>query len=556
MRETRRAQLTLLLNTLAFTVCFAVWTMYGVLVTFLVDQRLYAFGRAQMGWLIGVPVLTGSLFRLPAGLLADCYGGRPIFAGVMLLAALSAHLTSYADGFWSFLAGGLGFGLAGSSFAVGVAYTSLWFPPRRQGAALGIFGMGNVGAAITTLSTPWLLEMLTRGGSMPERWRTLPRLYAVALVAMAVAFWLFTSPRKPAEAARRTLAERLRPLRHARVWRFGLYYFLVFGGFVALTQWLLPYYVNVYGATVVTAGLLTTIFALPTGAIRPVGGWMSDRLGARAVMYGVLGGCVVGCLLLVFPPMNVESPGEGVAAARAGTVTAVGEEGVEVDGVLYRLQPRRDGGPREGTLFWPVVESWQEPAVARGERVVKRQLLARGVTHVHFQANVWVFTGIVFALGLLLGSGSGAVYKYVSDYFPKDVGTVGGVVGMLGGLGGFVCPVLFGYLLEVTGIWTSCWVFLLVLSVTCLVWLHSVVRRMLNARAPEVAGRIEEPGGLSRIAVQVRCPIHGAGATLRLVVPNRPDSGLVGCSLLPGAPTCERACLVRVEEEIRRESER
>ena len=119
MSNRAKALSVLTANTLAFTVCFAVWMMNGVLITYLVDQQVYDFSKAEMGWLIGIPVLTGAIFRLPVGMLADRYGGRPVYAGVMLAAALSVYLTSFADSFWEFFVGGLGFGLSGTSFAVG-----------------------------------------------------------------------------------------------------------------------------------------------------------------------------------------------------------------------------------------------------------------------------------------------------------------------------------------------------------------------------------------------------------------------------------------------------
>ena len=125
MTERAKAWSVLTANTVAFTVCFAVWMMYGVLITFLVDSHAYAFDRLQMGWLIGIPVLSGSLLRLPVGVLTDKYGGRGVYAGVMLVSAAASLLTSFAGSFWGFIWGGLGFGLAGTSFAVGIAYTSV-----------------------------------------------------------------------------------------------------------------------------------------------------------------------------------------------------------------------------------------------------------------------------------------------------------------------------------------------------------------------------------------------------------------------------------------------
>lgn len=285
MTENTKAIRILALNTLAFTVCFACWTMNGVLITFLVENRLFVWDKAQIGWLLGIPILTGSIMRLPVGVLTDKYGGRLVYGVLMLIAAVPMYLMAYADSYAAFMAASLGFGLSGAAFAVGIAYTSLWFRKEHQGTALGIFGIGNAGSAVTSMGAPIMLAWLTHHGEHLEAWRTLPRLYAASLVVMAILFFALTENRRVEHSQSFTLAQRLAPLAHMRVWRFGLYYFLVFGGFVALAQWLIPYYVNAYAMSVATAGLMAAIFSLPSGVIRALGGWMSDRWGARAVMY-------------------------------------------------------------------------------------------------------------------------------------------------------------------------------------------------------------------------------------------------------------------------------
>lgn len=494
MSERGKAVSVLTMNTVAFTACFAVWMMYGVLVTFLVDNRLFEFDKAQMGWLIGIPVLSGSLLRLPVGVLTDKYGGRWVYAAVMLFSSAAVFLTSFADGFWSLLWAGLAFGVSGTAFAVGIAYTSVWFPRSQQGTALGIFGAGNAGAAITSLGAPALLHWLTDDGADLAGWRQLPRLYALALLATTALFWAFTYPKRVAQAQDLTLRQRLAPLKVVRVWRFGLYYFLVFGGFVALAQWLIPYYVNAYAMSVAMAGALAAIFSMPSGVIRALGGYLSDRLGARTVMYWVLGGCAVGCLMLVVPRMEIRSPGEGVMATAPGTVTAVEPDHVAVGAKRYPLRENANPASVDGALLvWPRSSFWQEPVVRPGDRIVKKQLLARGVTHIFFQANVWIFTALVFVVGILMGIGKAAVYKHIPEYFPREVGVVGGIVGVIGGLGGFVCPIVFGYLLRGTGLWTTCWMFFFLLSAGCLAWMHVVIRRMLAERAPQLAEQIESP---------------------------------------------------------------
>lgn len=552
MRDRGKAISVLTANTVAFTVCFAVWMMNGVLVTFLIERQIFPFTKVQMGWLIGMPVLSGSIFRLPVGMLSDRYGGRPIFAVVMLLSAISVWLVSYATTFRDFLFGSFGFGLAGTAFAVGIAYTSVWFSRERQGTALGIFGMGNAGAALTAVFAPLVLRGLTAGGDL-ERWRLLPRGYAVGLVVMTALFWVATFPRKPATVAK-TLREQLRPLQSMRVWRFGLYYFLVFGGFVALSQWLIPYYVSVYALSVVTAGLLSSSFSFPSGVIRALGGWLSDRFGARAVMYWVLGGCAVGTLLLIVPRMDLESPGEGVMATRSGTVTAVSDDAVIVDGVRYPLQARRQfDGDREGASIWPVRQSWQAPVVQVGDPVARRALLARGYTRIHFHATIEVFTVLVFLVGILMGIGKAAVYKHIPEYFPQDVGTVGGMVGVIGGLGGFVGPILFGYLLDWTGNWTTSWVFLCAVSVAALLWMHLVIRRMTAERAPEIARRLE-PGPVP-LGLRVLCPVHAIQAEVRVTAVAGGVPKVTECSLLlghEGGVPCEAQCVVQASTPAQR----
>lgn len=500
MSERAKALSVLAANTFAFTISFAVWMLYGVLVTYLVDRRLFDFSAVEMGWLIGIPVLTGALLRLPVGMLTDRLGGRPVMAAILLVAAASVWAVSHARGFWGLLAGGLGFGVAGASFAAGVAYTSVWFPQSQQGTVLGVFGMGNAGAALTAFGAPRLLGLLTSGGTELERWRLLPRLYAAALVATALLYWLATFPRRALAGGAQPLGQRLAPLGVARVWRFGLHYFLLFGGFVALSQWLIPYYVNVYSLSVGAAGTLASIFSLPSGLFRAVGGWLCDRVGARTVMYWVLGlGLAV--LVLLYPPrVELRAPGPGVLAAAPGTVTAVSAEAIVVGEERYALQhgqaPSAElrfgiGRPDEQHLFLPKTSYAQMPVVAVGDAVARGQLLARGVTQIYFQANRLIFTGLVVVLGVLFGFGSAAVFKHLTAYFPDQVGLVGGTIGMIGALGGFVYPIVFGYLLGATGIWTTCWMVLSIVALASLLWMHVVIRRMMHDSVPELMREID-----------------------------------------------------------------
>ena len=565
-----RAIRVLTVSTFAFTINFACWMMYGVLITFLVINRVFEWDKAQIGWLIGIPVLTGALFRLPVGILTDIYGGRKIFTVVMLIAAIPMYMVSKADTFWGFFFAGLGFGLAGTTFSIGIAYSSVWFEKKWQGTALGIFGAGNAGAALTAIFAPILLAKFSDDGANLEGWRLLPQLYAAILVVMAIIFWLLTYERKVKQDQNTTLSERLSPLKDTRVWRFGMYYFLVFGGFVALAQWLVPYYVNVYTVSVATAGMLTAIFSFPSGVIRALGGWFSDKGGARRVMYWVLGTCLLSSLLLLPPRMEISSTGEGVLAQRPGTVLdidgannsiiLVDSEGIETeyfyDGATDAEIEEYSSSEEGDSHIIPEVNTWQEPVVEVGDEVEQKQLLAKGVSLITFQANIWIFTFLVFFLGIAMGIGKAAVYKHIPVYYPNDVGVVGGIVGVLGGLGGFICPVIFGYLLKWTGLWTMTWLFFALVSAICLIWMHIIIKKMTFRRAPEISRLIEDPGGSYLPSINIHCPSSGEDKEISLRITSGDPPGLMvdACQawtygLCP--PECTMQCITEqmIEEE-------
>ncbi len=486
----------LFFNTLAFTICFAAWMINGVLVTFLVDNGVFKWGPVEIGWLLGIPVLTGSLFRLPLGILTDKYGGKWVFVSLLFICAIPMYFLSHVTSFAGFACMSFGYGLTGSAFAVGIANTSVWYPKNKQGVALGIFGAGNAGAAITTLFTPTLLNSLTDNGNDLEKWRIVPQLYAAVIVVTAIIFLIFTENKKPEQQAK-TIGKMLAPLKNIRVWRFGLYYFLVFGCFVAFSQWLVPYFVNVYAASLVTAGFFAALFSFPSGVIRALGGWMSDKWGARKVMYWVLGSSMVISFLLIIPKMEITSPGKGVMSTQKGAITFVSDSLIKVNDNSYSLKEKKYDFKNEDSkaLILPGKDSWQTPLVKVGDQVAKKQLLAKGTTRIYFQANMWVFAVLVILIGSIWGIGKAGVYKHIPEYFPNEVGVVGGMVGVIGGLGGFFCPILFGYLLEGTGLWTSCWMFMLLLSVLCIWWMNRVVNKIQRDAAPQAIGQFEHKNG-------------------------------------------------------------
>jgi NNP family nitrate/nitrite transporter-like MFS transporter len=292
------------LSTGAFTICFAVWTIFSI-IGIRIKQEL-GLTESEFGLMIGTPILTGSLVRVVLGIWTSRYGGRIVYTLTMVLAALATFLLSYAHTYPQMLIAGLGVGLAGGSFAVGVAYVSPFFPAEKQGTALGIFGAGNVGAAVTKFCAPFVL--------IAWGWQSVAQIWALALVLMAAGFWLSTSDdpafaaRKGRPGATKSLAEEFAPLKNLQVWRFSLYYFFAFGGFVALSLWLPRYLVGAYGFQLETAGMIAAAYSIPGSIFRAYGGVLSDRKGARSVMYAVLAVCAIATLILALPAGSVISP--------------------------------------------------------------------------------------------------------------------------------------------------------------------------------------------------------------------------------------------------------
>jgi len=272
-----------------------------------------------------------------------------------------------------------------------------------------------------------------------------------------------------------------------------LYYFLVFGCFVAFAGWLVPYYTNVYHLDLVTAGILASCFSLPSGLIRIVGGWLSDRWGARKVMYWVLGSSVIISNMLVIPKMDIYADGKGVVNKRSGIVTEVTPEYVKVDDLKYPIAQKGTSLANVENEFriLPAKEVWQEAIVKVGEKVKKKELLIKGRTHIYFQANIWIFAILSILIGTIWGIGKAAVYKHIPEYFPSEVGVVGGMVGVLGGLGGFICPILFGYLLKGTGLWSSSWLLMFALGLICLIWMHRVIQKMMKQETLKFANKFD-----------------------------------------------------------------
>jgi len=286
-------------STVAFTTCFAVWTIFSIIG--LQIQKDLHLSETEFGLLVGTPILSGSLIRLMLGIWSDQYGGRIVYLLVMVTAAIATLLLTTVETYIMFLVTALGIGVAGGSFAVGIAYVSRWFPKEQQGTALGIFGLGNVGAAVTKFVAPFV--MVAFG------WHAVAQIWAAALLLMAAVFWYVTDDEPMLKQRRKSgvkpdsFLKQLEPLKDMRVWRFSLYYFCVFGAFVALALWLPRYLVGAYGFDIKSAGMLAAAYSIFASLFRALGGWLSDRYGARVLMYWTF---IVATLCTFFPVLPAD----------------------------------------------------------------------------------------------------------------------------------------------------------------------------------------------------------------------------------------------------------
>ncbi|MFC5849093.1 MFS transporter [Deinococcus petrolearius] len=386
-------------STTGFTLMFAVWVMFAIVA--LPIRKQFGLSDAQFALLTAIPVLTGSLLRLPAGLLADRLGGKTVFLWVTFVTAAFALALAFAHSYSLILVLALGVGLAGVSFAVGNAWIAQWVPAARQGLALGTFGAGNAGASITKLLAPLLVGLVPAGLLIPGGWHFVPFVFALLLAGVGVLTAKFTPADAPRRSAR-TLSDWLRPLGNAQVWRFGLYYVVFFGAYVALSLYLPKFYVDHYGVPLAEAGLLTALFIFPASLLRPLGGYLSDRFGPRGVTVASFAVMLLGL------------------------------------GLLTRELP------------------------------------------------LTPFMLLTTVVGVGMGVGKASTYTLVAQWYPGQMGVVGGLVGLLGGLGGFILPLTFAALAPSLGAGTA-FVTLLVLTVfSALVFLASMLRLRALGRQPSL----------------------------------------------------------------------
>ena len=413
MMKNRQALSVLIVSTLAFTICFMVWMMFGVIG--IPIRKSLDLNSTQFGLLMATPVLTGSLVRVPLGIWTDKYGGRLVMTVLMTITIPAIYLMSYATDYWHFLTIGLFVGLAGGSFSVGTPYVARWFPRKEQGFAMGIYGAGNSGAAVNKFIAPALLVAFG--------WTIVPQVYATVMFFAALLFWFF-SYGDPSHLVTKDVnfVDQIKLLKDPKVLKYCQYYSIVFGGYVALSLWMVQYYVGEFGLEIRSAALLAACFSLPGGVLRAVGGWLSDQWGAHSVTWWVLWVSWVCLFLLSYPQTDL-------------TVATI-------------------SGPKS----------------------------------FHLGLNVYMFTTLMFILGVAFAFGKASVFKYISDDYTGNIGAISGIVGLAGGLGGFVLPILFGILMDLTGIRSSA--FMLMYGI---VWISLILMYWTEVRRGEVIGKNAKP---------------------------------------------------------------
>uniref|UniRef100_UPI0040489CE0 MFS transporter n=1 Tax=Rheinheimera sp. TaxID=1869214 RepID=UPI0040489CE0 len=290
------ANRALLLATLAFAACFSVWTLYAVMGLQL--QQQLELSATEYGFLLAAPILTGALLRIPLGILADRVSARLLWLYQMLAVIPALLLLPMVDSYSGYLWLGLWFGISGVSFTFGVRYVSQWFASSRQGRALGLFGVGNAGVAITFVLVPLAINH--------AGWQWVGPLYAGGMLLISLLFILLAPKEPPQFSPAKHQALSLRQLcSDARIWRFSLYYYFVFGSFLALLLWLPQYYMQAYAMDAQQAMAFTLFFVATSSMVRALGGWFADRYGGRAVNWSVFWVCIVCLFFLSYPPTTL-----------------------------------------------------------------------------------------------------------------------------------------------------------------------------------------------------------------------------------------------------------
>ena len=389
--------------TMTFGWCFAVWTWYAAAGLLLQDQ--WQLSGTELGLLLASPMLSGALLRLPAGILADRICPRQLWQILLLLQTPPLFLLSYVETFTGYLFCGLWLGISGVSFTLGTRYLTLLVPPQKAGFVLGIFGIGNAGAAISLFVASQVTDQVTllSDAGILLGW--------INLLALSLFSW-FCPPVNPllnatvlqqSVAEERTISAWRDLFTDSRLWRFSLYYYFVFGCFLALLLWLPHYYMTAYQLPMAQALSFTLFFVATSSMVRGLGGYLAQRFGSRTINWSVFWICLCCLFFLSYPPTDL---------------------------------------------------------VIRG---IDKQVA------LHIEINVWLFTALLFIVGIAQGLGRASVYSLLYRYYPHRFGAASGMVSAIAATGGFTLPILFGLSQDLLGIYSGCFMLLYGVLALCMI---------------------------------------------------------------------------------------
>ncbi|WP_226528726.1 MFS transporter [Metabacillus niabensis] len=293
MKNTNGQTSVLVLSTMSMIVSFTVWSVFAPIATEI--QKIYQLSITQTSILIATPVLLGSLMRIPMGILTDRYGGRRIFALTMLLLIFPMVGAGFTNSFAMLLFWAFFIGMAGTTFAISITYVSKWYPPQKQGLILGIAGIGNLGSAVANFLIP---SIFSSYGLSWVFWSL-----AIAMACMSILFWVGTKDGQRTNE-HKTLKESLSVLKFKETWYLSAFYFLTFGTFVTFSIYLPTFLNDLFSITALEAGMQTAIFVVLATLIRPVGGYLSDRFGAKGLLTLVFSGVTFCGLIIAFTMEN------------------------------------------------------------------------------------------------------------------------------------------------------------------------------------------------------------------------------------------------------------
>lgn len=283
----------LVYSTVAMVISFTAWSVIAPIASSI--QDMYSLSEWQKSLLVVTPVLLGSLMRIPMGILADRYGGRKTYAVIMLVLVIPMLGAGFVHSYQLLLVWMFFIGMAGTTFTIAITYVTKWFPPDKQGLVLGVTGMGNLGTAVSSVAVPFIY------GSLGLSW--VFWILATLLAIMTIIFWMNTKE-FVVEQEQKTLTRSLAVIKYPKTWILSLLYFLTFGGFVAFSLYLPTILQESFNFSAVQSGWRISGFVVIATMIRPLGGYLADKLNPITVLISFMFGILFVALVMAFSGSN------------------------------------------------------------------------------------------------------------------------------------------------------------------------------------------------------------------------------------------------------------